>query len=243
MRSNLKYLVPNGITVLAIFVAFISMHYAITGDYNSAAWFIFFSFILDTMDGGAARALKATSEFGRELDSLADVINLGVAPGILLYRVYFDAWGNWSLLLGFVCLVAVTTRLARFNMIGKERYYFSGMTSPHFAGGIVSYLLFSDAVWGEYRFPGLVTIVVFVMWALMMSNIRYESTYFIKPGEAFKSWQAIAFMCAAVLAIISPKHVLFFLGLGLIWMAPLRALLSRRTMTEGSPLSGVPETH
>jgi CDP-diacylglycerol--serine O-phosphatidyltransferase len=226
--SPLRYVIPNGITIFAVFLAFLSAHYAINGDYQSAAWFIIFCFIADTVDGGVARMLNASSAIGQELDSLADVINLGIVPGILVYQVYEPALGWGSFLLGFIHTVAVAGRLARFNTTGKEsREFFLGLPSPHVAAAITTFILFSDAVWGEYRYAGFVVVMVIGLAALMFSNMRFESSYFIAPGNALASWQGWVFTTAAALMVIWPRHIFFLLTVGMILQGPVRSLRRR----------------
>lgn len=231
--SPLRYAIPNGVTIFAIFLAFLSAHYAIHGDYQSAAWFIIFSFIADTTDGGIARALNATSNFGKEMDSLADVINLGIVPGILLSQVYEPALGWGSFALGFIQTVAVVGRLARFNTIGKEsKEFFLGLPSPHTAAAITTFILFSDAVWGEYRYPGFVVAMVLILSALMFSNLRYESSYFIKPGNALETWQGWTFVIAAALMLIWTRQIFFLLTIGMILSGVARGLRYQLSSSE-----------
>lgn len=223
-----RYVIPNSITILAVFLAFMSVYYTMQSDFQSAAWFIIFSFIADTTDGGVARALNASSEFGKEFDSLADVINLGIVPGILLVQVYEPALGWGSLALGFIQTVAVMGRLARFNTIGKEsKNFFWGLPSPHTAAAITTFILFSDAVWGEYRYEGFVVAMVLINAVLMYSNIRYESSYFIKPGNALATWQGWVFTSAAGIMVFYPRHIFFLLTLGMILSGPWRAIRLR----------------
>ncbi len=234
--SPFRYAIPNSITIFAVFLAFMSVYYSMQGDFQSAAWFIIFSFIADTTDGGVARMLNASSKFGQELDSLADVINLGIVPGILLVQVYEPALGWGSLALGFIQTVAVMGRLARFNTMGKEsKDFFWGLPSPHTAAAITTFILFSDAVWGEYRYAGLVVTMVLINAVLMYSSIRYESSYFIKPGNALSTWQGWVFTSAAGIMVFYPRHIFFMLTLGMILSGPWRAIrlkLMRSTETE-----------
>jgi CDP-diacylglycerol---serine O-phosphatidyltransferase len=227
--SRFRFIIPNVITSFAIFLAFLSAHFAINGDYQSAAWFIIFAFIADTMDGGVARTLNASSDFGKQLDSVADVINLGIVPGILVSQVYEPALGWGSFILGFIQTIAVAGRLARFNITGKENEeFFLGLPSPHTAAAIATFTLFSDAVWGEYRYAWFVAAMVCILALLMFSNLHYESSYFIKPGTALDNWQGWGFVIAAAIMVVYPRHIFFLLTMCMILSAPVRRLQQKR---------------
>ncbi len=231
-----RFALPNAVTVFAIFLGFMSMFYTLQGDYQSAAWFIVFAAITDAMDGGVARVFNATSQFGRELDSMADVINLGVAPGLLLIEVYYPALGFGSFILGFTQVIAVAARLARYNMFGKaNKRFFLGLPSPHTASAIGAWILFSDAVWGEYRYPVVMIVVVPLMGALMLSSFRYESTEFVKPGSALETWQGWLFVLSAVIMIIIPRYYYFLMVMGMIGIGVYRSV-------RGESKLSIPET-
>ncbi len=235
-----RYAIPNGITCLAIFFAFVSAKHTIDGNYQSAAWFIIFSFITDTMDGGVARLLNASSRFGQELDSLADIINLGVVPGLLIAAVYEPTLGWGSFILGFVQTIAVAFRLARFNIVGKaNKAFFIGLPSPHTAAVVSTFILFSDAWWGEYRYPIIIVILVPVMALMMLSNLRYESSYFIKPGKALDSWQGCVFVLSVVIMIFVTRHFYFLMVLGVILSGVQRSIREKLNLVKTRPSATV----
>ena len=85
------------------------------GDFIWAGWFIVFAGTLDMLDGSVARFTRTGSRFGAELDSLVDAISFGVAPGFIMYQLFFSDT-PWSWILSFVYVTAVVVRLARFNI-------------------------------------------------------------------------------------------------------------------------------
>jgi CDP-diacylglycerol--serine O-phosphatidyltransferase len=136
-------LVPNFITVSALCAGLTGIRFAIEGRWDYAVAAIFLAAILDALDGRMARMLNASSEFGAQLDSLADIVSFGVAPAMVLYFwTLQDAGGvGWAVTLFFIVCCAL--RLARFNaMDGKlppyAFNYFTGIPAP--AGALMALL-------------------------------------------------------------------------------------------------------
>jgi CDP-diacylglycerol--serine O-phosphatidyltransferase len=130
---------------------FFSVLSTFNGEYVRAALFIIFAHILDGIDGYAARLTKTTSQFGVELDSLADVVSFGVAPAILAYFWALVPWGNWGWLAACTYVVCGALRLARFNVQAKgvAKGHFVGLPIPAAAEMIVSTVLLYYYLGGE----------------------------------------------------------------------------------------------
>lgn len=177
-KIPVRMLVPNFFTLLSLCAGLTAIRMAIEQRYEMAIALVVIAAALDGVDGRLARALKAQSKFGAELDSLADFVNFGVAPAVIVF-----VWGltplkgfGWIAVLVFA--LAMGLRLARFNaMIDVERpkwqsNYFTGMPAP--AGAITVLLplyvhhlgLFDVQVW-----PVLVSLYVLVMAFLLVSTI------------------------------------------------------------------------
>ena len=142
--------VPNIITSLNIICGCVAILFAVSGDLISAAFFIFLGIFFDFFDGLAARLLKAQSEIGLQLDSLADVITSGVAPGIVMYQLLnlsffhkmqtltgtfsLEGWNvgikNYLPLLGLLIVIASAYRLAKFNVDTRQTSGFIGLPTP-----------------------------------------------------------------------------------------------------------------
>src|SRR5437667_7485401 len=126
-RANLRklmFVLPNLFTVSSIFCGVYSITLSAgepTGDnFYRAAVAIFFGSFFDAFDGRVARLTRTQSEFGVELDSLADVITFGVAPGVLMYRWSLYQLGSAGLFAGFVYVACAALRLARFNVLAAH---------------------------------------------------------------------------------------------------------------------------
>lgn len=124
-KRVLRYLAPNLITGLSLTFGMLSLAETMRGNYASAAWFIIYATFTDRIDGFVARAVRGTSEFGVQLDSLADFLNFGVAPACLMYASlgtsphlpFRSGPGLYLLLAACGCwILAAAFRLARFNI-------------------------------------------------------------------------------------------------------------------------------
>ena len=175
-----RMILPNAITLIGVCIGLSSIKFALDGKFALAVVGILFAGLMDALDGRIARLIKATSEMGKELDSLGDVISFGVAPAFIMYfwnLQYLDKLG-W-----FVCLiyvVCVALRLARFNVSSNEEpswkdNFFEGVPSP--AAGIIVLmpLILSFSGLGEFFFKinydMLVPIFFIIVSILLISTI------------------------------------------------------------------------
>ena len=133
----MRFFIPNSITCMALFCGFTSIMLSATAAFESAVVLIYVGVFLDMLDGFAARLLNATSHFGQELDSLADLVVFGVAPSTVLYLRHFAVMGLPGLVIGAVPVVCMALRLAHFNLHPKERA-FTGLPSPAAALGLLA---------------------------------------------------------------------------------------------------------
>jgi CDP-diacylglycerol--serine O-phosphatidyltransferase len=147
--------IPNFITSLNLACGFIAIIFILNGDISTASWLILAAMIFDFLDGFAARALKAYSAMGKELDSLADVVSFGVAPGLLIYHLLylsntndvgsmFYINGGTSLFLMLVPAfmpVCAALRLAKFNIDTTQTTSFKGLPTPANALAVISFVL------------------------------------------------------------------------------------------------------
>lgn len=132
-----RMLVPNLITVLAICAGMTGIRLAFENQIQMAVAMVLLAAFLDGIDGRVARLLKAQSKFGAQMDSLADIINFGVAPALVLYVFILDQARSFGWIAAIVFAVAAGLRLARFNVISEsttrpewESYYFVGVPAP-----------------------------------------------------------------------------------------------------------------
>ncbi|WP_041965375.1 CDP-diacylglycerol--serine O-phosphatidyltransferase [Mesobacillus selenatarsenatis] len=165
-------MIPNMFTLGNLYCGFLSIGFAANGQFNNAAILILIGMMLDSMDGRLARMLKADTQLGKELDSLADIVTFGVAPSFLVYYTYFYQFGLWGLMVAGLFPLFGAYRLARFNISTDKSSlnYFIGVPITA-AGGIMAILtLFGDLI------PNIVTTFVFTALSfLMVSRIRIPS--------------------------------------------------------------------
>ncbi len=129
MSKLIKYL-PNCITLASIVFGISSIPYSLASEFNKSIFMIVIASIIDWLDGYAARALKATSLFGAQLDSFADLLNFGVAPAFLMHLWSIENYGTswWGFYIFY--LICITIRLARFNTTKpKKIFFFEGVPS------------------------------------------------------------------------------------------------------------------
>ena len=139
-KKSARVILPNMLTLIGVCIGLTSIRFALDGRFEFAIIAIIFAALIDGLDGRIARLIKGTSEVGKELDSLADVISFGVAPAFIMYFWKLNTLGRFGWLLCLVYVVCVALRLARFNInTGQppswKDNFFEGVPSP--AGGIL----------------------------------------------------------------------------------------------------------
>ena len=183
-RSRAIYLLPNLFTTGCLFAGFYAIVAAIDGNYERAGFAVFAAMLFDTLDGRVARMTRTESAFGKEYDSLADMVSFGVAPAIVAYQwgvarlfEYGSVWGRVGWLAAFLYAACAALRLARFNTrTSADKRFFEGLPSPS-AAAIVSAFIWASSEWREPGLPGLIlaTVVTACAGALMVSSFAYNS--------------------------------------------------------------------
>lgn len=166
--------VPNSLTAFNLLLGIISIILTIEGQFYYAALMIIAAGLMDGLDGRVARMLKVCSEFGKELDSLADLVSFGVAPALLAYAVSLHYLGVLGYVIAGVFAICGAIRLARFNLMDVKGY-FLGLPIPA-AGCIIATFIIS----GIKPHPWLFPIMVAGLAYLMVSKIQYPD--FKKAG-------------------------------------------------------------
>jgi CDP-diacylglycerol---serine O-phosphatidyltransferase len=174
-----RTLVPNLITLLALCAGLTAIRLALEDKLEWAVAAIVFAALLDGIDGRVARMLKGTSRFGAELDSLADFVNFGVAPALMLYFWGLRELGNLGWIAGLVFAISTGLRLARFNVMVEDpnkpawaAKFFMGVPAP--AGAITVLLPIYVYFLGVPRLPGtasLTFVYTFAIAMLMVSRL------------------------------------------------------------------------
>jgi CDP-diacylglycerol---serine O-phosphatidyltransferase len=245
VKANLRrgvFVIPTFLTVMNLFFGFRCMvnstralqamtdgqvHLAIRF-FEMACLSLLVAAIFDTFDGLIARQLGATSEFGKEYDSLADVVTFGAAPAILIYTWGLRTLGNLGGGIAFLFLVAVSLRLARFNiMTGKTDYrYFVGLPSPAGALTIAAIVFYAPAPVTDRGFALVMMILTIAVAFSMVSPVRYRS----QKGLALQKERSLMYFLALALLIGVaskwPKEFLFVGALLYFVSGPLIKLWS-----------------
>src|ERR671934_2768864 len=135
-RSRGIFLLPSLLTTGNLFCGFFAMLLTMDDRYTEAAAAIFVAMVMDLLDGRVARLMKATSQFGVEFDSLADVVSFCVAPAFLIYSFALHPLGRAAWFGAFLFVVCGALRLARFNVQTgtTDRRFFVGLSTPAAAG-------------------------------------------------------------------------------------------------------------
>jgi CDP-diacylglycerol--serine O-phosphatidyltransferase len=209
--------IPNLFTIGNLFLGVISIIMAFNDQANTAALLVIIAMLLDGLDGRVARALNVQSEFGKELDSLSDVISFGVAPAFIMYQAAFqDVSPAMAWIVTAIFPICGALRLARFNVIDGIPGYFIGLPIPAAGGVLATLALFHH----ELHFS-LLLISTLALSFLMISNMKYPN--FKKLGLPKAAIWAIPVVVAgaAVLAYMFqeaiPKVILALLLLYALW--------------------------
>jgi CDP-diacylglycerol--serine O-phosphatidyltransferase len=215
------YLLPNLLTTGGLFAGFYSIIAAIDGNFTAAALAIFVAMFLDGLDGRVARMTSTSSEFGKEFDSLADMVSFGLTPAIVTYQwgverisEYSAIWGRVGWAAAFLYVAAAAFRLARFNTnaVWTDRRLFQGLPSPAAAACVASGVWVSTT----YHVEGLVALIAgititAVLAVLMMSRFSYLSFKDVKPGHRVRYTRLLAIPLVIIVIAIEPPLVSFAL--------------------------------
>ena len=119
-KKNTRVILPNMLTLIGVCIGLTSIRFALDEKFEFAIIAIIFAALFDWLDGRIARLIKGTSEVGKELDSLADVISFGVAPAFIMYFWKLNELGRFGWLLCLIYVSCVALRLARFNVNSNQ---------------------------------------------------------------------------------------------------------------------------
>ncbi|HMH95089.1 MAG TPA: CDP-diacylglycerol--serine O-phosphatidyltransferase, partial [Bradyrhizobium sp.] len=226
-----RMLVPNVITLLAICAGLTAIRLSTEGRMELAVAAIVFAAVLDGLDGRVARMIKGQSKFGAELDSLADFVNFGVAPGLILYFWQLHDLNNGGWIASMVFAISGGLRLARFNATmddpNKPAFaanYFTGVPAP--AGAILVLLPIYLAFLGMPTAPATLTALYTLLIAfLMVSRLPVFSGKTVRlrvpPEMVLPVFVAVIFFIALLIGypwhILSACTVLYLLSLPAGW--------------------------
>lgn len=225
---------PSAFTLGNLFFGVWAIVSASGGKFLWAGWFVVFAGILDMLDGRVARLSRTSTRFGAELDSLIDVISFGVAPAMIMYFLEFGSGERFSWIICYLYIVAVATRLARYNVMAADTgptAWFTGLPSPAAGMTLAVYYAFSQTDWYQHTLPYLntqhsLTILMILLSVLMVSNVRYPKF----PSGGFRNARQLAgtalWLFLLIGAFVAPGHILFPLGLFYLAFGLIRAFLA-----------------
>ncbi|MFH1074241.1 MAG: CDP-diacylglycerol--serine O-phosphatidyltransferase [Candidatus Firestonebacteria bacterium] len=243
-------IIPNLLTSGNLVCGFLAVIFAVTDalkltSYNDfinpfvlSSWLVLAAMIFDLLDGIVARMTKTDSQFGKELDSLADLTSFGIAPAVILYLSVLRHLGKIGVLIAAVYAVCAALRLARFNiMIKSDLKNFTGLPTPAAAGVLVSYVLFAQ--WGEWYYVTVphansmamidwynvavtkfnayfLPVLMIVVAVLMVSNVKFFSLKQLVIKEKAPFIVMVMIIVAALAVLLRPEPMFFTVTLGYV---------------------------
>lgn len=215
VRRRGIYLLPNLLTLGALFSGFYAVIAGMSGNFDQAGWAILIAGVLDGLDGRIARLTNTQSAFGAQFDSLSDMVSFGVAPALIMFSWALAPLGRLGWAASFIYMSCAALRLARFNVqLGTvDKRFFLGLQSP-LAAGLVTFV-----PWLGYKYGLEVTPLVAYLAAiltvfaglLMISNYKYSS---FKELQFKGTVPYMVFVFAVVLLVVvaqNPPEVLLMM--------------------------------
>ena len=212
------YVLPNAISLAALFASFYAIVMAMNGRFELSVFGIFTAAVLDSLDGRVARMTHSQSAFGEQMDSLCDMVSFGAAPALIVYEWALRDLGKWGWFPAFVYIAGAALRLARFNTnIGVvDKRYFQGLPSPAAAALVMGLIWMMDDA-------GLrsVTKIDWLAWTAfgvtlyaglsMVTNAPFYSFKDVSFKRSVPFVVIVAIAMAIALINIHPPIVLFVL--------------------------------
>jgi CDP-diacylglycerol---serine O-phosphatidyltransferase len=212
------YLLPSMFTMGNMFCGYACVVYSMRGDFAMAAPLIGVAIVLDMLDGRVARMTGATSEFGLEFDSLADVISFGIAPAVLAFAWGLQPLGRIGWAASFLFVAAAAVRLARFNIqTGTvDKRFFVGLPSPA-AAAVPAATVFAYPYGFKSPIHAVAVLAMVIVPALLMvSTIRFRSFKTFDLGV--RRSYAVLILVAAGLALLAAQPDLFLVVLAYTYL-------------------------
>jgi CDP-diacylglycerol---serine O-phosphatidyltransferase len=199
----IKKNIPNIITLSNLSFGVLAITNICLDNFSISCYFIFIAGLLDFLDGFLARLLKVSSEMGKQLDSLADMISFGIAPSIIIFYALIHNNSTHIDLSFIIVLIPICSaiRLARFNIDNNQKYSFSGLPTPANAMFLASLCLFNyntDIILNYY----LMILLIIITSILLISRIKFFSLKFINYNISDNSIKYI-FILSSILIIIT----------------------------------------
>jgi len=245
----MKKHIPNFITSLNLASGFIAVIFAFNGEIVTASWLILAAMVFDFLDGLSARLLKAYSDIGKELDSLADIVSFGVAPATLIYELLTDSSGSIPafadgpaiknlaiILITVVMPVCAAFRLAKFNIDTTQTTSFKGLPTPANALAVSSLIIAGnyseskivDAFTGSSAGLIIFSIIISLLMVTRIPLLSLKTSHLkFKGNEARYILIAAAVLVLAIFGIAGAALIV-----PLYIIVSLLSLLFRKSLLE-----------
>jgi len=199
-------LLPSLFTLANLFCGWACVVHAMRGEFATAAPFIGIAIVLDMLDGRIARMTGTTSDFGVQLDSLADLISFGMAPAVLVFQWGLLPLGRLGWAIGFLYLTAAALRLARFNIqAATDKRYFVGLPSPAAAGIPAATVFYFPVALETYPLALLGMTMLLVPALLMVSTIRFQSFKTLDLGIK-RGYRGLVVVASVIAILVAYPH-------------------------------------
>lgn len=225
VSNGVNYL-ANFMTYLSLIFGFLSIIFSLESQFTFSCWSILFSVVFDGLDGQIARRNPVPSAFGKELDSLVDVVSFGIAPAILGYVFVYDDFQIIAVIALFIYLSCSVFRLAKYNITPKDKMvnYFIGLPTTMSGALLASFVLIyrkkqemilpefvPDILYPQYT-PAIFIILVLILSVLMVSKIKYLNLDGLKQlmGKSSILWVSIAILLLMEAILLNKTGVALF---------------------------------
>ena len=234
---NPLFLLPNIVTLCSLLCGCYAVMSAIGGDFNLACRAVLVGMVCDFLDGLVARLTHTTTDFGAQLDSLADLVTFGVAPSVIVMEWQLRDLHQFWPFLSFIWICSVSIRLARFNSQKVNLSAFTGLPCPAAAALIVGYVGTMNA--HDFGMPQYVhittTVALIILGSIaMVSNVPFQSLKAIKIQR--RKQILLSFLVVAVIALtlIKTFETVFALTVAYIAISICKGVKSRRKRCDHS---------
>jgi len=215
-RRKGLYMLPNAITLAALFSGFYAIVMAINGRFELACIAVFCAAVLDSLDGRVARMTNSQSAFGEQMDSLSDMVSFGAAPALIVYIWALKDLGKAGWIPAFVYISGAALRLARFNVnIGVvDKRFFQGLPSPAAAAIVIGLIWVVDDA--GYKGVSQIPVLAYTAFALtlfagfsMVTNAPFYSFKVVGARRTVPFIVIVAIALAIAVVALDPPKVLF----------------------------------
>jgi len=244
-RSRSIFLLPSLLTTANLFCGFLAMLLTVQGRYVDAAVAIFVAMVMDLLDGRVARLMKATSQFGVEYDSLADVVSFGVAPAFLVYAFALSGLGRPAWFAAFLFVICAALRLARFNVYTgvTDKRYFIGLSTPAASGVVGATVIFLQGAPPPHGVAVALAIGTYLVALLMVSTFKYWSFKEVGWAQRHPAQTLLVVVLGVMIVATNPELFLFIILTGYAVSGPVRRVVVGHTPapeTAVTPLKDTP---